>query len=132
MPKRSRDDVCEKQIDNKTSIDYKSKIKIINNSYTKRRGTPQLLQIYCNYCNNYIMTYQKDGPGELLRCYLDRIHLPENLNKIQFELFKQSNMPKLECDECETVVGTPMVYEPENRPAYRMLKNKSFFKKIKL
>lgn len=112
--------------------DIDNKIKIIYNSYTKCRGTPQLLQIFCSKCNNYIMTYQKDGPGELLRCYFDRIHLPKELNKRQFEHFKKSEAPKLECSTCDSVIGVPMIYEKEKRPAYRMNKGKSFLKKIGL
>lgn len=105
-------------------------IKIIYNRYTKCRGTPQLLQIFCSKCNNYIMTYQKDGPGELLRCYLDRIHLPKELNSRQFEHFRKAKAPKLECNTCDSVIGVPMIYEKENRPAYRMNKGKSFLNKI--
>lgn len=76
------------------------------------------------------MTYQKDGPGQLLRCYLDRIHLPKELYKRQFETFKKSEAPNLECSTCGTVIGIPMIYEKENKPAYRMNKCNSFFKKI--
>lgn len=77
----------------------------------------------------YVMTYQKDGPGELLRCYLDRIHLPIILQKRQFEYQKGSKNASLECHNCKTVVGTPIIYKPENRPAYHMVEEKSSFTK---
>ncbi|WP_339043855.1 hypothetical protein [Cardinium endosymbiont of Tipula unca] len=107
-------------------------IKIIHNTYTKSRGAPELLDIFCKNCNIYVMTYQKDGLGELLRCYLDRIHLPENLQKRQFEYQKGRKNISLVCHNCNTVIGTPMIYKTENRPAYHMIKEKSSFTKHKL
>ena len=109
--------------------DYQERLKIINDVYTKRRGDPQILEIFCGNCKSPTMIYQKDGPGRLLRCYLDRIHFPEHLQKRQFEDFKETKTPKLECEKCDSIIGVPMTYEPEDRAAYRMLKGKSFFKK---
>lgn len=114
--------------ENSTYVD--NKIKIIYNSYTKSRGTPQLIKIFCRTCSSYLATYQKDGPGKLLRCYLDRIHLPKELNRRQFETFKKSEAPKLKCSTCDAVIGIPIIYKKENRPAYRMNKQKFFLKKI--
>ncbi len=96
------------------------KFKFKNDSYTRRRGTPTMLLIFCSTCNHYIMSYQKDGPGPLLRCYLDRIHHPETLQKRQYDTFNKNESPKLECSNCNKAIGIPIIYEKENRPAYHM------------
>jgi hypothetical protein len=57
-----------------------------------------------------MLIYQKDGPGSLLRCYLDRIHFPKELN----------GKENLNCAGCNRTIGTPMIYKPEQRPAFRM------------
>ena len=98
----------------------KKKIKFKNDSYTKRRGTPVMLTISCALCNTCLMHYQKDGPGPLLRCYLDRIHEPETLNSRQYLPFDKKTFPQLLCDSCCNLIGFPIIYEKENRPAYHM------------
>lgn len=97
-----------------------SKIKIKNNSYTRSRGEPAMLLMLCSNCLHYIMSYQKDGPGPLIRCYLDRIHHPIHLEKRQYNAFEKKTFPKLECPNCQTVIGSPIIYEKENRPAYHL------------
>lgn len=96
------------------------KFKFKKDSYTRKRGAPIMLLIYCSECSYYIMSYQKDGPGPLLRCYLDRIHHPVEIKKRQYELFDKNTVPKLECSQCKVVIGTPIIYEKEERPAYHM------------
>ncbi len=64
------------------------------------------------------MSYQKDGPGPLLRCYLDRIHHQNIVKKSEEPFIK--NIPKLLCPSCHVTIGMPMVYEKENRFAYLM------------
>ncbi|HLB93822.1 MAG TPA: hypothetical protein VJJ81_01110 [Candidatus Babeliales bacterium] len=96
------------------------KFKFKKDAYMKKRGTPIMLKISCMQCKKYLMSYQKDGPGPLLRCYLDRIHHPENLKARQYHDFIKSSAPKLNCEICKIVIGTPIVYEKENRPAYHM------------
>ncbi len=66
------------------------------------------------------MSYQKDGPGPLLRCYLDRIHHPEFLEKRQYGEFNKQVALQLICEACKEVIGVPIVYEKEDRPAYHM------------
>ena len=56
------------------------------------------------------MNYQKDGPGILKRLYLDRIDSSDN----------QKWKEKLVCKKCGTVLGIYMIYQKENRPAYRL------------
>lgn len=114
----------------------KEKIKDIpkfsfkRDAYMKKRGTPAMLAMHCTECNSYVMSYQKDGPGPLLRCYLDRIHHPENLKKKQYEEFNKKTFAKLECPKCHAVIGSPIIYEKENRPAYHL--RPGFFFLIKL
>jgi len=98
-----------------------AKFKFKKDSYTRSRGTPAMLKITCAQCGAYVMSYQKDGLGPLKRCYLDRIHHPEYLEKCQHKIFDKKNFPKLECASCSALIGTPMIYEKENRPAYHMV-----------
>ena len=86
------------------------KIKLKKDNYRHSRGgNSKLLNIYCASCGQYLFKYQKDGPGILKRTYIDRISepaaaLPENLK----------------CFKCERLLGTKMIYEKEDRPAYRL------------
>lgn len=107
------------------------KFKFKNDSYMKRRGAPAMLLISCSGCNQYLMSYQKDGPGPLLRCYLDRIHHPAYLENRQYDVFDKQNGPKLVCAGCSTVIGSPIIYEKEDRPAYHMRPGFFSMKKIK-
>lgn len=101
-----------------------------NDSYAKRRGAPAMLAMHCAKCGVYVMSYQKDGPGPLLRCYLDRIHHPESLEKRQREPFDKKTAPKLQCENCQSVIGSPIIYEKENRPAYHLRPGFFSLKKI--
>jgi hypothetical protein len=107
------------------------KFKFKRDSYMKRRGAPAMLMISCAGCSHYLMSYQKDGPGPLLRCYLDRIHHPEELEKRQYLAFDKKTTQKLACANCHEVVGTPIVYEKEDRPAYHMRQGFFSIKKVK-
>jgi hypothetical protein len=96
------------------------KFRFKNDAYMKRRGAPVMLIVRCAECNAYVMSYQKDGPGPLLRCYLDRIHHPENLEKRQYEVFHKKTDLKLACPVCHVVIGSSFIYEKEDRPAYHL------------
>jgi hypothetical protein len=100
-------------------MDIFPKFKFKNDSYTRRRGAPAMLLIICGFCNKDLIVYQKDGPGPLLRCYLDRIHYPDEIRNRQF-LSNKNEIPKLECNLCKTLVGVPFIYEKESRLAYHM------------
>jgi hypothetical protein len=69
------------------------------------------------------MVYQKDGPGRLLRCYADRIVWPPELVDKQTELDPATikRAGSLACAACANVLANPMVYELEDRPAYRVV-----------
>lgn len=106
------------------------KFKFKNDSYMRSRGAPAMLVMACTNCNCYVMSYQKDGPGPLIRCYLDRIHHPEQLENRQYKAFDKRSSPKLECPSCHTVIGSPIVYEKEDRPAYHLRPGFFTLKKI--
>jgi hypothetical protein len=69
------------------------------------------------------MVYQKDGSGRLLRYYADRIVWPPELVEKQTEITPATikEAGSLACSACGNVLANPMVYEPENRPAYRLV-----------
>ncbi len=90
-----------------------SDINCIYDQYTQARGTPKLYKIFCAACDNLAFLYQKDGGGTLVRCYKDRIHWP---------LLKKTD-DLLTCQNCIAVIGIHMIYEPENRPAFRLNQN---------
>ncbi len=85
-----------------------------------RGGTSAFLDIYCAQCRNWLLLYQKDGPGNLFRLYLDRIHEPENLASLS-RTNKSQKFNGLTCTSCGASIGVPMTYEPESRPAFRLI-----------
>lgn len=99
----------------------------IYDAYTQRRGEPKMLEIICSKCRHHVMSYQKDGPGNLLRCYLDRIHSPRDLKEQQYHRFDVRKAAFLKCFECSSTIGVPMIYQFEDRPAYKMFKDKFYY-----
>lgn len=94
-----------------------------NDRYSKARGgNSRFLNIFCSTCNSHIALYQKDGRGALLRMYLDRIFAPSALSVLQYHGRNKKDIPNLECMKCHTIIGIPIVYEPENRLAFRMVR----------
>lgn len=86
--------------------------------YTKARGgSSAMLLISCAQCQADVLLYQKDGPGPLLRMYLDKIHAPETLVNTVTTYVEKSKMPALHCSSCRSLIGVPMIYERENRLA---------------
>lgn len=84
-------------------------MKLKKDKYSKARGgKSKLLDIICSRCKTHICFYQKDGPGILKRMYFDRI---EGVTL---------HDTKLVCSSCKQILGTKMVYEKENRLAYRL------------
>ena len=100
-----------------------------NDRYVKTRGgNSHFLDVYCSGCNYHLLLYQKDGKGSLLRIYLDRIFEPPILAKLQSECNSKSDMPNLKCLNCQKIVAIPMVYKPENRLAFSLVRG-AFIKK---
>lgn len=97
-------------------------MKLKNDQYRKARGgKSKMLEICCARCNSNILTYQKDGDGGLLRCYLNRIFYPEQYEKLQHitTISKPQHMPNLTCVKCNALIGTPMMHL-DNRLAFRL------------
>ena len=78
-----------------------------------------------------MLIYQKDGPGPLLRCYVDRILYPKNYLPKNIKYVR--HIPKLTCNDCSALIGMPMRYRRhgENRLALNMIKG-SFKKRISM
>lgn len=106
--------------------------KLKNDKYrTARGGEAHLLNVFCAKCNITLLKYQKDGIGDLLRCYLNRICYPSELEKLQREpaISDPKQMPNLECSKCKTVIGTPMQHI-DGRLAFRLRKGMYYKKRI--
>ncbi len=94
-----------------------------------RRGKAVMLDIHCSSCDTKVLWYQKDGTGSLMRCYLNRIFAPPELEKLQKNpnIQEPKDLSNLSCPSCQTVMGTPMRYS-DGRLAYK-LRPGSFYKK---
>lgn len=86
-----------------------------------RGGHSRMLEISCMKCEHPILNYQKDGPGPLLRMYLDRIHKPERLTNLQHKSIK--DLPILKCGNCKRMIGAPYIYKKEKRKAFRVFQD---------
>lgn len=86
-----------------------------------RGGTSAFYNIYCAHCRCWLLLYQKDGPGNLFRLYLDRIHAPENLSSHSRSTRTAVKSKGLTCGRCNASIGVLMIYKPENRPAFRLI-----------
>lgn len=84
--------------------------KVKTDKYKQARsGATKIFSISCAKCNTFVLRYQKDGHGALLRMYLDRI-LDSG--------FKSDN---LSCPNCGVLLAVKMLYAKEQRPAYRII-----------
>jgi ribosomal protein S27AE len=95
-----------------------------------RGGTARILNIHCARCGAWVLKYQKDGVGQLLRCYLNRIFAPKELEALQHNpaIKEPKDMSNLACPQCSTVIGVPMRHI-DGRLALRLLKG-TYSKKI--
>ena len=93
-----------------------------NDKYRKKRGGfSRLLSVYCRSCNKFVLKYQKDGPGNLRRLYLDRIVEPANFTNLVNKNIK--DLPNLSCPKCHELLGTPMMYRKEQRKSFRLFQD---------
>ncbi len=98
------------------------KIRLKRDKYKSARGgDSKLLNIFCRKCGNLILTYQKDGPGSLIRLYFDRIFSPEKL--VDLQKLNIKDVPVLKCSKCDEGLGTLYIYVKENRKAFRLLQD---------
>src|SRR5581483_5742872 len=86
------------------------KNKFQTDKYRKARGgNSRWLSLSCGKCGRSLFKYQKDGPGILKRLYIDRIddaNIPLNKNLV--------------CAGCGAIIGNPIIYKREGRPALRL------------
>jgi len=106
-------------------------IKLKRDSYrSERGGTAKLIDVICANCSSKILLYQKDGPGWLKRCYLNRIFEPEEYAKLQDDksISGPKDMPNLICLSCKKLIGTPIKHK-DGRLAFALIPG-SFKRKI--
>jgi hypothetical protein len=102
------------------------KLRFKEDLYTKnRKNYSEFLNLYCRKCGTYIAKYQKDGPGELLRIYIDRII--DNKELHQFKIDK-----KMTCSRCKRLLGLGYLYPKEQRPAYILFQDAIIKKPLNL
>ena len=93
-----------------------------NDRYRRVRGGKAAeLELHCVSCGAPVMRYQKDGDGRLLRCYLNRIISPPELEQLHRQpVFRQPHdLLPLTCTRCRVVIGTPMRHA-DGRLAFRL------------
>ena len=97
----------------------KNEFSFIKDKYKSARGGhSRLLNVCCRKCENVVVVYQKDGPGNLRRLYLDRIFQPQEMIGLQNQNI--NDIAPLKCKKCSEVLGTPYIYIKEKRKAYRL------------
>ncbi len=97
----------------------KSQTGLKNDKFRHARGgKSRLLNLACSQCQTHFCDYQKDGPGDLKRLYLDRM-VPEG----------KFAAKEIKCAKCGQLLGVQMIYVKENRPAIRLIPG-VFTKKI--
>ena len=89
---------------------------------TRRGGTSKWLMVSCRECQADLFVYQKDGTGQLLRIYLDRIFSALSGQR-PYKGFTEQQLGALVCLRCDTMIGVPMTYKKyaENRLAERIV-----------
>ncbi len=92
-----------------------------------RGGYSRIVNIHCRKCENVVAIYQKDGPGNLRRMYLDRIFEPTELKDLQYK--ELNDIKPFVCSKCGELLGIPYVYEKEKRKAYKLFQD-SVIKRI--
>lgn len=94
-------------------------MKFKNDQFRRNRGGySRLLKVVCEKCADLVCFYQKDGPGNLRRMYIDRIIDP----------CVSVSRKDLSCHNAH-LLGVRIVYDKEQRPAFRLFVD-SVIKKI--
>src|SRR5215510_8933519 len=90
-----------------------------NDAYKQARGGyARLLAVSCASCGTHLFYYQKDGPGIVKRLYLDRIYQSKVYEGLQHRALQ--HIPPLLCPQCGEHLGIPIVYQKEQRLAFRL------------
>ena len=95
----------------------------------KRGGTAKIIRVVCASCKKTLFYYQKDGPGWLKRCYLNRIMAPEKWEKLQYSITEEKDLGNLVCN-CGEVLGSPMKHK-DDRLAFKLIRRKFIRKSCK-
>ena len=96
-----------------------SNINWKNDTYRKARGGyARLFAVSCATCGTHLFSYQKDGPGIVKRLYLDRIYQSNAYTGLQHLALRQ--IPQLICPQCGEHLGIPIIYQKEQRLAFRL------------
>lgn len=69
------------------------------------------ISIHCKRCQKHLYTYQKEGPGMLIKCYVDRI-------------IEDETHGNLKCPECGQEFAR--LASVHNRPAHKIIQGKVF------
>ncbi len=94
-------------------------MKIKKDKYLRERGgCAKIIKISCAKCSSLIFIYQKDGPGWLKRCYLNRIIPLEKYSNIK----DIREMKNLAC-RCGEILGSP-IKNKDNRLAFHLIRRK--------
>ena len=115
--------ITDKGAEEKTEVKTEEKVYQLKRDRYRhdRGGKVRLLDVSCNSCGSKVLVYQKDGEGQLRRCYLNRIFDPPEYESLQRrkDIASLKDLPNLTCPNCETVIGTPMIYS-DGRLAFRL------------
>jgi hypothetical protein len=96
-----------------------SHIEWKNDTYRKARGGyARLFAVSCATCGTHLFYYQKDGPGIVKRLYLDRIYQSNAYTGLQHRVLQ--HIPQLLCPQCGEHLGIPILYQKEQRLAFRL------------
>jgi len=90
----------------------------------KRGGTAKIVNVNCIKCGELLFVYQKDGPGWLKRCYLNRIISPKKYGQLQYDskIKEPKDMKNLICS-CGEIIGSPMRHK-DGRLAFHLIRGK--------
>lgn len=80
-----------------------------------------IFDLHCSKCEARVLRYRKEGSGSLVRLFLDRISAPKSFSEFK-QVNSKSDLPPLNCPECDQHIGIPMIHGSGNRPAYRLIK----------
>ena len=89
-----------------------------------------MLELCCAKCGTKFFHYQKDGPGPLLRLYLDRIQAPARF--VGLEKKALSALKVLDCKTCGRLLAMPAIYKPEKRKSYRLFQGAFAKRRVRL
>ena len=103
----------------------KEEFKIKKDKYLRKRGgNAKIINVSCIKCGKLVLIYQKDGPGWLKRCCLNRIIFPEIYSKLECRpnIKEPKNLDNLICS-CGEVLGSPIKHK-DGRLAFHLIRGK--------